>query len=464
MATEAPGPGRVRRLVGSVRFRVTALATVVTAVVLVVAAFAVLAAQRQQLTENLDDRLRERADEVALLVRAGDVPASLAGRTDEDVLTQVVASDGAVVAQSPNIRGSRPIAAVRAIELDGSPHTEHLAVDREDPHRVVAQRVATGDGEFVVLVAGNLDDVSESANTLRTSLFVAIPVIATVLAALIWWLVGRTLRPVEAIRTEVAAIRGRDLHRRVPEPRGQDEIARLARTMNEMLDRLEDSTRRQERFVADASHELRSPLTRMRAELEVDLAHPERSDAAATERSVLDETVGLQRLVDDLLQLARSDAVDAPTTREPVDLDDLVLRQVRRLRADGRVEVDIAGVSAAQVDGDGEQLNRALRNVADNAARHARGLVTFTLTEADHTAVLTVADDGPGIPPDQRERVFERFARVDAARTAGDGGTGLGLAITREIVEGHGGSIVVDPAYGPGARFVLTIPTRVGEA
>ncbi len=451
---------RLRRFGGSVRFRVTALATVVTVVVLVVAAFAVLAAQRQQLTENLDDRLRQRADEVALLVRDGDVPPSLAGRTDEDIVAQVVTPTGEIEAQSPNIRRRRPIASLDTIELGGSPHTEQLPIDREDPFRFLARRVSTGSGVSLVLVAGNLDDVHESANTLRTSLFVAIPVIAVVLAALIWWLVGRTLRPVEAIRAEVAAIRGRNLDRRVPVPRGEDEIARLARTMNEMLDRLEDSTRRQERFVADASHELRSPLTRMRAELEVDVAHPGRADTAATERSVLDETVGLQRLVDDLLQLARSDAADAPATREPVDLDDLVLRQVRRLRADGRVEVDITGVSAAQVEGDGEQLNRALRNVADNAARHARGRVTFTLTEDDETAVLTVADDGPGIPPEERDRVFERFARIDASRTAGDGGTGLGLAITREIVEGHGGSIVVDPAYGPGARFVLTIPTR----
>jgi signal transduction histidine kinase len=463
MATDAAhlGTDRLRRMVGSVRFRVTALATVVTVVVLTVAGVALLAAQRRQLTENLDEQLRQRASEVALLVRGGTIPDVLPGRSDDDVVAQVVTSDGDVIAQSMGIRGHGPLAPVRSLRVDGSPHTDHLPIDADDAFRVVARHVTSADGVAIVLVAGNLDDVNEAAIALRTSLIVGIPIVAAALAALIWWLVGRTLRSVEAIRAEVVNIHGHDLHRRVPVPRGQTEIARLARTMNDMLDRLEDSTRRQERFVADASHELRSPLTRMRSELEVDLTHPEGADPRATERSILDETIGLQRLVDDLLQLARSDAGTGPTMRTALDLDDLVLRHARRLRADGRVEVDITGVSAAQVEGDTEQLDRAIRNVADNAVRHARSRVELALSERDGDAVLTVSDDGPGIPAEERERVFERFARVDASRTAGDGGTGLGLAITREIVERHGGTIVVDPTYDAGARFVVTLPLRV---
>jgi signal transduction histidine kinase len=228
-----------------------------------------------------------------------------------------------------------------------------------------------------------------------------------------------------------------------------------------MLTRIEDSVGRQQRFVADASHELRGPLTRIRSELEVDLAHPDRADPLATHRSVLDETVGLQHLVDDLLLLAQSDSHAAPPmSDEPVDVDDLVVRVARRLRADGRVTVDLSGVSAAQVRGDADQLVRAIGNVADNAVRHATSTVTFTLAERNGSAVLAVADDGDGIPADQRERIFERFARLDEARGAG-GGTGLGLAIARDIVVRHGGTIAVDESYSSGARLVITLPAAV---
>jgi signal transduction histidine kinase len=322
----------------------------------------------------------------------------------------------------------------------------------------MTRRVDGPDGPRQIEVVASLEDVDESTETLRSSLLVAIPAVVVLLAALVWWLVGRTLRPVEAIRSEVARIGGHDLDRRVPVPRGNDEIARLGRTMNTMLDRVEEANVRQERFVADAAHELRSPLTRMRSELEVDEADPGHADTAATRRSVLDETIALQRLVDDLLHLARADSGTGPAVNVPVDLDDLVLRQVRRLRAGNRVSVDVGGVSAAQVVGDPDQLGRAVRNLADNAVRHAATEITFTLVETDRVARLTVADDGPGIPPAAREQVFDRFARLDDARVRDDGGTGLGLAITRDIVEAHGGTVVIDDHAGPGTRFVVTIP------
>ncbi len=288
---------------------------------------------------------------------------------------------------------------------------------------------------------------------------------AVLLAVLIWWLVGHTLRPVEAIRAEVADIGGSDLHRRVPVPSGDDEIARLARTMNTMLERVDDAAQAQARFVADASHELRSPLTRIRSELEVDLAHTDRSDLAATHRSVLQETVGLQHLVEDLLLLARTGAGAATaTSASAVDLDDIVVSLARRLRADGQVAVDITDVTAVQVRGHAAALTRAVGNLADNAARHATDTVTLTLGERDHSAVLAVSDDGPGIPPEDRERVFERFTRLDEARAAHDGGAGLGLAIARDIVERHGGTLAVDPDHHPGARLVVTLPLAPEEA
>lgn len=264
--------------------------------------------------------------------------------------------------------------------------------------------------------------------------------------------------PVEAIRREVASIGGSDLHRRVPAGEGNDEIARLARTMNDMLERVEDASVRQQRFVADASHELRSPLARMRSELEVDLAHSEGADLTATHHRVLAETAGLQRLVDDLLHLARSDAGRVDIRREPVDLDDVVLSQARRLRLSNRIVVDLGQVSAAQVLGDRELLTRAVQNLADNAARHARTRVSFALNEVGGRAVLAISDDGPGIPIDEHERVFERFSRLDQARTYKDGGAGLGLAIARDIIVRHEGTIRIDRDHNPGARLVVDLP------
>ena len=245
----------------------------------------------------------------------------------------------------------------------------------------------------------------------------------------------------------------------MPVPPGDDEISGLAQTMNGMLERVSTTVDRQRRFVADASHELRSPLTRIRSELEVDLAHPEVADPVATHRSVLEETIGLQRLVDDLLLLARSDAnVPAPTVDEPVDLDDIVVRVARRAREATLVAVEVPEVRVLRTRGDARQLTRAVANLADNAVRHATSRITLTLARQGDLAVLAVADDGPGIPADQRDRVFERFARLDEARPRATGGTGLGLAIAREIVEHHGGTLTIDGQRRSGACFIVALP------
>jgi signal transduction histidine kinase len=282
---------------------------------------------------------------------------------------------------------------------------------------------------------------------------VAVPVSTAVLAGLIWWLVGRVLRPVDAIRTEVDRISASRLDRRVPEPPTTDEIARLARTMNAMLDRLDRSAERQRRFVADAAHELRSPLARVRAELEVDAAHPASADLQATHASVLTQAVALQRLVDDLLLLARGDSGVLHRSAGPVDLDDVV-RRVIGARRDPRMAV--GDVAPVQVAGDAEQLERALRNLLDNAVRHARHRIVVSLAAQGGTAELTVADDGPGIPAAAADRVFERFTRLDDART--DGGAGLGLAIARDIAERHGGSLTLAGGSGAGATFLMRLP------
>jgi signal transduction histidine kinase len=403
-------------------------------------------AQRRLLTDNVEELIRHRADNLGNLVGRGRVPATLT--STEGTLEQIMTSDGKLLAASPSIVGTPPLGQpppVHQTEILRS--LDNLPFDAAQ-FRLLTRRVDGRDGTVVLHVASALDDVEESARVLTATLTV-----------LIWTLVGRTLRPVEAIRAEVADMSGTDLRRRVPQPGGDDEIARLARTMNAMLDRVQDATGRQQRFVADASHELRNPLTRIRSELEVDLAHPHTADLTVTHRDVLDETIALQRLVEDLLHLARSDAGAYSARREPVDLDDIVLRDAARLRAEGSVKVDVAAVSGAQVHGDPGQLARAVRNLTDNAARHARTTVTLALGEHDHTAVLSVADDGPGIPAEQRQHVFERFTRLDGARTAATGGAGLGLAITRDIVQRHHGTITIDPNHHPGSRLIVTLPT-----
>jgi signal transduction histidine kinase len=348
--------------------------------------------------------------------------------------------EGPLPAIDPPVTGSR----VTTVELPTSGESVRLLVREVDG--------------VTLRLAGDLDDVGDSVGALGAGLLVAVPLSTAVLALVVWWAVGRALRPVDDIRRRVEEISGARLDQRVPEPGTGDEIARLARTMNAMLARLEESARRQRRFVSDAAHELRSPLARMRAELEVDQAHPATADPTGTADSVLAETVGLQHLVDDLLLLARGDeGVDGPPDAGPVDLDALVARAARRARP-GEIRIDRSGVEPVQLHGSPAQLERVLTNLLDNAVRHAKQQVTVTVRAApDGAAEVVVADDGPGIPDDQRERVFERFTRLDEARTAGEGGAGLGLAIAREIAERHGGSLALAPR-GPGARFVLRLP------
>jgi signal transduction histidine kinase len=455
MAADPRPRSRTRQVVGTLRFRITAVAALAVIAVLVTTGIGLVIAQRRLLIENLKDTIRQQANDLGTLVTSGRVPRPLT--TAEDVFVQVVTPGGDVLAASPNIAGAPPIGQPPpAGQTEVLRTVEHPRVGA-DAFQLLSRRVESRDGTVILQVAAPLDDVNDSTRILATTLSLAIPAVAALLAALTWTLVGRTLRPVEAIRAQVASIGGTDLRSRVPHPDGDDEIARLGRTMNAMLDRLQDATGRQQRFVADASHDLRSPLTRIRSELEVDLAHPHTADLAATHRSILDEITALQRVVEDLLHLARSDAGAPTTRREPVDLDDIVLGDAGRLRAGGRVDVDITAVSAAQVHGDPDQLIRAIRNLIDNAARHARTTVTLTLTEHNHTAVLGVADDGPGIPTDQHERVFERFTRLDDARTTT--GSGLGLAIARDIIQRHHGTISIDPDHHPGTHLVITLPT-----
>jgi len=444
-----------RRTLASVRVRVTAAATLAVAITLLASGLLLVATQQRALRESLDESLGQVSDQVADELRAGRLPAVASGFGDDDAMVQAIDATGTIVLATGAAPDDRAL--VDTTATSGRTITDSVSGDTQ-PYRILARTVDTTQGRMTVIVAASEGDLRESRSTLVGALAVGIPLVVVLLGALVWVVVGRTLAPVDAIRATVESLSGRDLDRRVVEPGTGDEIDRLAVTLNELLTRIEQATDRQRQFVADASHELRSPLTRMRTSLEVDVAHPSLADADATRQSVLDDTLELQRLVDDLLEVARLDA-HAPLARRPLDLDDVVLSEASLLDSPG-ITVDVRGVSAAAVNGDRDHLRRVVRNLLDNAVAHAASRVVVTLAEdeAANTSTMVVADDGPGVPLADRDRVFERFTRLDAARERAVGGTGLGLAIVHDIVEAHDGTVHIEDNH-PGARFIVTLPS-----
>jgi signal transduction histidine kinase len=312
--------------------------------------------------------------------------------------------------------------------------------------------------DLTVVAARSLDEAQAASSASLVTLGVAVPVALLVLGVTTWLVVGRALRPVEAMRREVDEVTAARLDRRLRDPGGRDEIARLARTLNGMLDRLDASARAQRRFVGDASHELKTPLATIRQHAEVAVLHPGSIDGPALAGTVLAEEARLTALVQGLLVLARADEGELGVARRPVDLDDLVVAETSRLRASSPLRVDATGVGPARVSGDAPLLGQVVRNLVANAARHATSQVSLALAERDGRAVLTVDDDGGGVPVAERGRVFERFVRLDEARDRDAGGSGLGLAIVAEIVRVHGGAVSVDDSPLGGARFAVDLP------
>jgi signal transduction histidine kinase len=439
-----------------VRARTTLLAALVVGVALAAGAVILLLSLQNSLVRSGDATAVAKARDLAAVAETGGLPSTVTAPGEDDVV-QVVDSAGRVVAASDNARGWPPIATFRP---DGSAPVVHTAYDVADgseleDYRVWGVRAGTDEQALVVYVGTSLEAVSEATARLRLSLAVGLPVMVALLAFSTWLLLGRTLRPVEGIRSEVAEIEALALDRRVPVPPTDDEISRLAETMNAMLDRLEAASRRQREFVADASHELRSPLAAFRTQLEVALAHPGEADWEATAVELLADSDRMERIVGDLLYLARTDALPPEPSATLVDLDDIVLDEVNRLRSHARVQIDTSQVSAAPVRGSKDELRRLITNLLDNAVRHAQSSVRVELVTAGDHVVLAVEDDGPGVPPEERTRIFERFVRLDAARSP-DGGTGLGLAIVSAIAVRHSGDVSIEPS-AVGARLVVRL-------
>jgi signal transduction histidine kinase len=444
----------IKRL-ATIRAGTTAVAIVIVAIALVAGAMALLTVLRGTLIDEVKDAAGAQALEVARQLDSGQPPILEVAPSDEQLI-QVLGPDGSVLASSRNVTGEAAVARLRP----GDSEQVLTPLDSEE-FMAVAEGAQTSDGPRTVLVARALIGVFETTAVVTNVLLIGLPLLLFVVAVTTWVMVGRALAPVDAIRREVDEISAAQLHRRVPQPDADDEVGRLAATMNRMLARLEDARNSQHRFVSDASHELRSPITTIRQYAEVALAHPDRMTAQELADVVLAEQHRMQGLVEDLLLLARADE-HVPLAREPVDLDDLAFEEGHRLRSTTSKRVDTSGVGVARVQGDADALRRVVRNLGENAARHASGRVDITLADLGDDVVLTVDDDGPGIPESERERVVQRFVRLDEARSRDDGGSGLGLSIVDEVVRAHGGSMSITRSPLGGARIQVRLPADEG--
>ncbi|MFC9294797.1 ATP-binding protein [Streptomyces sp. NPDC057011] len=443
----------------TVRARATVGAVVVVAAALALASFALLGLLEANLLRNAERDALRQADTLARLAASGDLDTVRAPLHGVEFV-QVVNARGRVLRSSPNLAGELSLAPVKPLRPGTVFHTWRLRpLGGEHRQRVVQVTTETPQGMVTVFVGTSLRDVDAADDTTAAALAVGGPLLLATVALVTWRVTGRALGPVEAIRAEVAEITERDLHRRVPVPPTRDEVARLAQTMNTTLDRLESAGNRQRRFIADASHELRSPITVLRTQLEVALAVRDPELWPELIGGALQDIERLQQLSSDLLLLARIDAAQ-PVAAVRLDLG-AVVRDTVEARLGDRVPVRTELEGGIEVEGSELWLARVVTNLLDNAQRFAAGRVEVVLrasgTPDARTAVLEVADDGPGIPAGDRERVFERFTRLDDARSRDHGGAGLGLAIARDLTAHHGGTLTAEDSPR-GARLVVRLP------
>ncbi|MFE7838828.1 ATP-binding protein [Streptomyces sp. NPDC057474] len=474
----------MKRFFGSVRARATFAATLVVAVALVAAGAAVLLSLRSSLIGQATTQAESEARTVATKLAQGVAYADLDLDDGDDSPVQVLDQRGEMVAAGEDVEAMSATADVRGRpSVSASPATVEDDADDDEAEAEadsaltagqvaddvsISQGSATVDGEtgdyrfaelplvskggvpLTVYAGSPLSVEQDAVSTALTTMLIGFPLLLLTVGGATYVVTGRALRPVEGIRSEMAAITAsEDLSRRVPEPDTHDEIARLARTTNETLAVLETSVERQRAFVADASHELRSPIASLRTQLEVGAAHPELLDL----EGAVEDTVRLQGLAGDLLLLARLDAGERPPPDARFDLAKVVRDEVA-----SRDGVTLDSVDSVELRGSRNQICRVLGNLLDNARRHARDQVAVTLRITPDRAILQVTDDGSGVPRADRERIFERFVRLDESRARDDGGAGLGLAIARDIATRHGGTLTVDDALGGGALFELRLP------
>lgn len=445
----------------SVRGRITTVVTVVFALAMTLGGWFLLTRAESAWIQDL-----EAADLAELDMLAQDLQALEVIMGDEFFLPvgdggtsfELFDESGVLVAQTPQGVFEGAVVVGGAIPPDEIP-PELLSgafgvIDVIGDVTSVSVPVELSSGTLTLTASSSLQPVQAGVSALRGILLLTIPFLVGGVGAMTWFVTGRAFRPVADITSQVERITDDRLDERVPVPDSRDEVAHLAGTMNSMLDRLAASRRRQREFVSDASHELRNPVATSKAQLEVALAHSDAADWEETARIVLVEQERLGNLVDDMLLLARLDE-GRPSQPTEVDLDDIVFAEANRQQG---VAVDVSAVEATRVIGDFGQLTRLVRNLVDNAARHARSRVGLSLTNTGRNALLVVADDGSGVPQEDRDRVFERFVRLEESRSRDAGGAGLGLALVDAVVAAHSGSVKVADAAGGGARFEVRLP------
>jgi signal transduction histidine kinase len=454
----------------TLRARLTLLSAAGVAVGLGIGGLLIISVVHFVLIRSVDSTTRQSAKDVSALVVSDKLPLRIpsAGTSIIQVLDDKKRVVGATLNADPLVPILTPAEQARAIDgnvviIPGN------RVGEDGELRVIARTAFVRDvdhdgdgGGRIIIVGAPTHAVAESSETVGWLLLIAYPLLVAFLSAAAWLVVGWTLRPVEALRRSADQISaGGGSVGPLPVPDGDDEVHRLAVTLNDMLDRLEVGRARQRAFVADAAHELRSPITSLRTQLEVaDHLHepPVTSD-------LLDDVGRLGRLVDDLLLLARADEGDPKLrTAEPTDL-----LRIAESAADGfigaRVPVTAQVNEPVWTVGDPTSLRRVLDNLITNAVRHATSAVVISASgpHPGGTVRLTVIDDGPGMPTQDRERVFDRFTRGDNARDRDQGGAGLGLAIVRELLRMHQGTITLTDA-GPGLRVDVDLPAAEATA
>jgi signal transduction histidine kinase len=457
-------PFRRSAIVSSVRLpnlgisaRSAAVSAIVVLVALALAGGGFVTILYQSLLEGVDDATAGRVGHIVEALRSNSpdkLDSALLTTNQRVVAIQLIAPDGKVVKRSGSAPNT-PLVPITEFNLNLRQMSDD-AVPNDDM-RVSGRRVSTASGEYTVLVGGGSEAVEATARTVALLLAAGAPIIVAVAAAATYWLVHRSLQSVDAIRSRVAEISTSDLAERVPVPSSRDEIAALAVTMNEMLSRIESGHRAQQRFLGDASHELRSPLTTIISGLEAAEVHPELLDAELAINILLPEAQRMRTLVEDLLLLARADEQSLTLRKDQVLLGEVAEVEVNRARRDAgcAIHTDISPVCFI---GDPAAVSRVIRNLVDNAVRHAKSRVDIYVGSRDGDAIITVSDDGRGIDPAERARVFERFVRLDSDRARSTGGTGLGLAIVAEVVAAHGGTVTIDDRPGGGTKMTVAFP------
>ena len=447
----------------TVRARVTAVAGLALTAAVVLGLVVMYWLQLKSADNTIQGQLRTYAAQIEQSAVRGRFPQPLPpsdlGQTAQ---AQVLASDGTVLAGYPRSLAHRPALYLYTLPPGSTRPARTPAGDRILPDDLseYGEHATVGGRPVTIITTARTYLQSQVEQTFARLLIIGVPVLLVLACGTVWLVVERALRPVEQIRGAVTAITLADLSQRVPEPSTDDEIGRLARTMNDMLARLDDSAARQRRFVADASHELRSPLTAIRTGLEVGLAHPDRAPWPEIARRAVRQSQRLEQLIAELLVLAKADAHWLAVRRQPLDLAVLLADLAAATPAPG-ISIELSVAPGTTTAGNPEDLSRMFRNLLDNAVRYARHrvLITVRITGAagPDGVVVEIADDGPGIPEEERERVFGRFVRLDASREPSSGSAGLGLAIAREIATAHGATIVLTGTEGGGTRAVVTL-------